>query len=82
MVGIPATAWCNFRAKCHEVNSRKEYKLIYKYWKNYARTLSTVVKTKGFKEVKVLNRNQNNLIAFSKISFFINPIECSIIKNN
>ena len=82
MVGIPATAWCNFRAKCHEVNSRKEYKLIYKYWKNYARTLSTVVKTKGFKEVKVLNRNQDNLIVFSKISFFINPIECSIIKNN
>ena len=59
-----------------------ENKLINKYWKNYARTLSTVVKAKGFKEVKVLNRNQDNLIAFSKISFFINPIECSIIKNN
>jgi hypothetical protein len=37
-----------------------ENKLINKYWKNYARTLSTVVKTKGFKEVNVLNRNQDN----------------------
>jgi hypothetical protein len=82
MVGIPATAWCTFRAKCHQVNSRKEFKLNNKYWKKYARTLSTVVKTKGFKEVKVLNRNQENLIAFSKISFFINPIQCSLIKNN
>jgi hypothetical protein len=24
MVGIPATVWCTFRAKCHELNSRKE----------------------------------------------------------
>jgi hypothetical protein len=82
MVGIPATAWCTFRAKCHEVNSRIEYKLIKAYWNKYARILSTLVNTKVFKEVKVLNRNHQNLIVISKISFFINPILCPIQKNN
>jgi hypothetical protein len=82
MVGIPATAWCTVRAKCHEVNSRIEYKLIKAYWNKYARILSTLVNTKVIKEVKVLNRNHQNLIVISKISFFINPIQYPINKNN
>ena len=75
IVGIPTLGWDNFKAKTFELQSKKEFDYQRAYWKRYTNFLSSFVNLGVNEEMKIINRNKENLIWLSKIIFDIIPSE-------
>jgi len=75
IIGIPTLGWDNFKVKTFELGSKKEFDYQRAYRKWYTNFLTSFVNLGVNEEIKIINRNKENLIWLSKIIFDIIPSE-------
>ena len=75
MTGIPTTTWDTFQANFYEITETKKFKINKAYWKRYTNFQKAFVIIRVKEEIKIIDKNEENLIALSTIIFNMIPIE-------